>query len=403
MHRLCSNDRARIKRIRASQLSVNLVLCSVITFVVFSIASPIASSARADNLTLEISGTTIELDGEILIEAVDKSLYFRSTDGKIWFVKPEQIKAKDDDDSVVKPITKKKLGKQLLAELPDGFRIYETKHYVIAYQNELAYARWIGGLYESRLYRAFETFWQKKKKFDLDKPDFPLTAIIFGSKAQYGQYVTRELGAGQTMVAYYNLQTNRVTMYDLTADRRNPNQALDDRKIDQILQNPAVIPMVATIIHEGTHQLIFNRGMQTRFAETPLWLNEGLAIYFETPNLKSARGWRVPGLVNRGRLRNFIQYYPKREKDALKKMIESDDRLRDPETALDGYAEAWAFNHFLLNKRSEEYVNYLKFMSTKKALITDEPATRVAEFKRFLGDDLGVLDKAFIEYVRGLK
>ncbi len=403
MDRFCSLDWRHPQPARSSHFDGKLILCLIATFLIFATVPSLESVSQADNLTLEISGKTIELDGEILIEAVDKSLYFQSIDGKIWFVKPDQIKAKTDDDSEIKPISKKQLGKQLLTELPDGFRIYETKHYVIAYQNELAYARWIGGLYESRLYRAFETFWKKKKKFDLDKPSFPLAAIIFGSKAQYDQHVQRELGAGQTMVAYYNLQTNRVTMYDLTSDRRNPSQDLDARKIDQILRNPAVIPMVATIIHEGTHQLIFNRGIQTRFAETPLWLNEGLAIYFETPNLKSARGWRVPGLVNDGRLRNFIQYYPNREKDALKKMLESDDRLRDPETALDGYAEAWAFNHFLLNKHSEAFVDYLKFMSTKKALITDEPATRVADFKKFLGEDLGALDEEFIEYVRGLK
>jgi hypothetical protein len=347
MDRFCSLDWRHPQPARSSHFRGKLILCLIATFLIFATVPSLESVSQADNLTLEISGKTIELDGEILIEAVDKSLYFQSIDGKIWFVKPDQIKAKTDDDSEIKPISKKQLGKQLLTELPDGFRIYETKHYVIAYQNELAYARWIGGLYESRLYRAFETFWKKKKKFDLDKPSFPLAAIIFGSKAQYDQHVQRELGAGQTMVAYYNLQTNRVTMYDLTSDRRNPSQDLDDRKIDQILRNP--------------------------------------------------------GLVNDGRLRNFIQYYPNREKDALKKMLESDDRLRDPETALDGYAEAWAFNHFLLNKHSEAFVDYLKFMSTKKALITDEPATRVADFKKFLGEDLGALDEEFIEYVRGLK
>ena len=124
---------------------------------------------RADNLTLEIDGSTVNIEGEILIEAQDASLYFQGNDGKIWFVKPEQIKAKVDTESDFKPISKKELGKKLLAELPPGFRIYETKHYVIAYQNELAYARWIGGLYESRLYRGFETFWKKKKKVDNKK------------------------------------------------------------------------------------------------------------------------------------------------------------------------------------------------------------------------------------------
>ena len=362
-----------------------------------------SSCVNADSLTLEIDGSTVNIEGEILIEAEDESLYFRGSDGKIWFVKPEQIKNKIDSDSELKPISKKDLGKKLLAELPSGFRIYETKHYVIAYQNELAYARWIGGLYESRLYRAFETFWKKKKKFKLDDPKFPLVAIIFGSKAEYDQYMTRELGAGQSMVAYYNLLTNRVTMYDLTADRRNLNQNLDDRKIDQILQTPAAIPMVATIIHEGTHQLMFNRGVQTRFAEAPLWLNEGLAIFFETPHINSARGWRVPGLVSHTRMTDFIRYLPSRPADSLQTLIQSDKRLRNQETAIAAYAEAWAFNHFLLNKHSVKYVKYLKLMSTKRALLEDTPDTRLADFRRFLGEDLNSLDQEFLEYMRKLK
>jgi hypothetical protein len=356
-----------------------------------------------DHLTLLINGRTVELEGEILIEAKDKSLYFREVDGKIWFVEPGQIQVKVDVDEPVEPLSKKEIGKRLLKELPKGFRIYETKHYVIAYQNEVAFARWVSGLYESRLYRAFETFWVKKKKFKLVDPQYPLIAIIFGSHAQYQQYVDRELGPGQTMIAYYNLQTNRVTMYDLTADQRNPNQPMNDRNIDRVLQNPAAITMVATIIHEATHQLIFNRGVQTRFAETPLWLNEGLAMFFEAPDLRSRTGWQVPGKVFEMRLIRFRQFLATRPADSLKTLIMSDKRLRGADTAIDAYAEAWALNHFLLNRRSKEYVRYLKHMSTKRVLYEDSPETRLADFQQFLGEDLAELDKEFMAYVRRLR
>lgn len=361
------------------------------------------TSLRADNLTLQLNGKSVELVGEILIEAQDSSLYFRSHDGKIWFVKPTEIVKKTDNDDAVPPINKKELGKQLLAELPAGFKIYETKHYVIAYQTEPAYARWIGGLYEGRLYRGFEQFWEKKKKLPLSDPAFPLVAIIFESSAEYNRYVTQELGAGQSMVAYYNLQTNRITLYDLTAELRNPNQPLDDRSIEQIVQTSAAIPMVATIIHEGTHQLMFNRGVQTRFAETPLWLNEGLAIYFETPALDSARGWKAPGLVNEQRLLEFRRNLATRPADALQRMIQSDEPFRNAETAIASYAEAWAFNHFLLNKHSEQFVKYVTQTSAKKPLIADSPEKRLAEFQEFLGDDWQALDQEFIEYARNLR
>lgn len=364
-----------------------------------------ATLAHADHLTLSLSGKTVELEGEILIEAQDKSLYFRQNNGRIWFVQPETIQAKTDDDSVVDPISKEELGKQLLKELPDGFRIYETKHYVIAYQTEIAYARWVGGLYESRLYGAFEKFWEKRKKFKLEDPEFPLAVIVFGSKAQYQQFVDRELGPGQNMIAYYNIQSNRVTMFDLTAGQRAPNQKLDnDRKISEVLRNPAAIPMVATMIHEATHQLIFNRGIQTRFAEAPLWLNEGIAMYFEAPNLRSRHGWTSPGNIFEQRLVQFRRSLGQRDGPAsLKSLISDDTRLRNQDTALDAYAEAWALNHFLLNRKQKEFTAYLKHMSQKKALDEDTPDKRLAEFKEFFGDSLSELDDDFIKYVRRLK
>lgn len=380
---------------------------SILTFcflLLLSLTAP-ATIANADHLTLTISGKTVELDGEILIEAVDKSLYFRQNTGKIWFVQPDQIVSKVDDDAATDPISPDDLGKQLLKELPDGFRIHKTKHYVIAYQNEVDFARWIGGLYESRLYHAFEKFWVKRKKLDLEEPQYPLVAIVFGSRAQYLQHVERELGPGQNAIAYYNIQTNRVTMFDLTAEQKRPGQVFrNDRQIEEILRNPSAVRMVATIIHEATHQLIFNRGVQTRFAESPLWLNEGLAMFFEAPNLSASHGWTAPGKIFDERLIQFRKDLARRDGPrSLEMLISTDQRLRDQQTAASGYAEAWALNHFLLNRKPEQFVKYLKFMGKKKALVEDSPEQRLADFIRFFGDDLEMIDKEFVRYIRKLK
>lgn len=374
------------------------------SFVVWGIlAMAMVPALHADTLTLVVKGQERQLEGDILIEAQDKSLYFRENTGRIWFVKPDQIKAKVDVEEPCKPISKKELGKRLLRELPEGFRVFETKHYVIAYQNEYAYARWLGGLYEGRLYRSFNLFWDKRKKFDLEKPIYPLVAIVFGSKAEYDRYKERELGPGQEMVAYYNVQNNRVAMYDLTVGNLPAGQKLNDRRIEQVLQNPAAINMVATMIHEGTHQLLFNRGVQTRFADCPLWINEGLAMYFEAPDLTSQRGWQKPGLIFRQRLVRFVDFAKRRPVNSLETLISEDDRLRDEDTALDAYAEAWALNHFLLNRRSDEYVDYLRHMSAKAPLEVDGAETRLKEFKKFFGDDLQELDKEFLNYISRMR
>jgi hypothetical protein len=380
----------------------SMQLRQLIVFAIFAVAN-FCCVADADSLILVINGKEVQLEGEVLIEAQDKSLYFREVDGKIWFVEPQQIKARIDTEKPSPPLSFKAVGKRLLKELPAGFRIYETKHYVIAYQNEVAFARWISGLYESRLYRAFETFWEKKKKIKLSDPAYPLIAIVFGSKAQYQQYVDRELGPGQTMEAYYNLQTNRIALYDVTAAQRNPSQPLTSRNIERVLQNPNSIFLVATIIHEATHQLMFNRGLQTRFAESPLWMNEGIAMYFEAPDLRSKTGWRVPGKVFELRLNRFRRYLASRPADSLRTLLATDNRLRDPDSATDAYAESWAFNHYLFNKKSDQYVDYIKFMSKKKALESDTPETRIADFERFFGEGLAELDRQFVAYVSELR
>jgi hypothetical protein len=353
------------------------------------------ADVSADTIRIQRNGKTVDVEGEVLIEAQDESLLFQTRNGQLLIVKAEEIQEKTLVDEPTQPYTADEIGEQLLEELPDGFRIYKTDQYVIAYQTELQYAKWIGGLYEKRLYKAFRTFW-KKKKFDLEKPAFPFVAIVFKSKEEYTRYVQRELGEPPgSMVAYYNLMTNRVAMYDLTGDfdtRRRP--------IDEVLRNPRAIPMVATIIHEGTHQLIFNTGMQTRLAESPLWMNEGLAIYFETPNLDNARGWRLPGLVNYDRLLRFRESLSVRQKNSLETLIASNDRFNnDPETSLDAYAESWALNYFLLKRKTSQYVDYIKFMSQKKRLETDSPETRLKEFKQFFGEDLATLDEEFLNYV----
>jgi hypothetical protein len=373
----------------------NTILVGLLTIVSFTVA-------EADEVTIERSGKTIELSGSIQIEAQDHSLLFEANDGKLWIIKPDEVRSTQKTAYPVSSITQEDLSEQLLAELPAGFKILKKKHYVIAYQTEIAYAKWIAGLYESRLYPAFEKFW-KRKKVDLTKEKYPLVIIIFANQLEYERYVVRELGElPGSMVAYYNLMTNRVAMYDLTADRIGATP-IDERKIDQILSDPRAIPMVATIIHEATHQLIFNRGMQQRLADTPLWLNEGLALFFEAPDLRSKRGWRTPGRINRPRLDLFVRNYANRSDSSIVDMITDDTRFQNAETGLSAYADAWAFVHFLLNRKPIEFAAYLQHMATHKPQVTVTPQQRLSDFTRFFGEDLVALERDFIKYMKKLR
>jgi hypothetical protein len=131
-----------------------------------------------------------------------------------------------------------------------------------------------------------------------------------------------------------------------------------------------------------------------------LWLSEGLAMFFETPDLTSSKGWRTIGAVNRPRLVRFRQYLKTRYADSLETLIADDKRFRDTTTALDAYAEAWALNYFLINHYPEEYAAYLKLLGEKGPLLTDSPDVRVAEFRKAFGKELDELDREFQQQLR---
>ena len=48
-------------------------------------------------------------------------------------------------------------------------------------------------------------------------PEFPLVAIVFADQASYARFAHTELGdSASSIIGYYSLATNRMTMYDLT-------------------------------------------------------------------------------------------------------------------------------------------------------------------------------------------
>ena len=254
-------------------------------------------------------GSGRHVTGRILVEAQDGGLLLEGQDRVIWIVQPGEITERRTDDTPFAPLDREQLTQQVLRELPDGFRVHHTAHYLIVYNTSRAYAQWSGALYE-RLYRAFYNFWEGLGVPLQDAP--PLVAVVLRDRASYVDYSRRELGdAAASIIGYYSLKTNRIISYDLTGieELQSGGARINSLKhINQLLAQPSAERTVATVIHEATHQLAFNCGLQTRFADNPLWLSEGLAVYFESPDLNSQKGWRQIGGLNRARLQQWQQY-----------------------------------------------------------------------------------------------
>jgi hypothetical protein len=357
-----------------------------------------ADSRPVERITFFADGKQETVAGRILIEAQDGGVLVESPDGGQHTIEGTAILSRQKTEAPFKPLTAAELGEELLTKLPPGFRVHTTPHYVICYNTSREYAEWTSSLFE-RLYKAFTTYW-KRQGMDLREPEFPLVVIAFADRSSYESASQAVLGdAVRNIVGYYNLKTNQVNMYDLTGAEsvRGPgNRRGSQREITQMLSQRAAVPLVATIVHEATHQIAFNCGLQTRLSDIPLWLCEGMAVYFEAPDLSSSRGWRGIGRVNYPRLATFRRNLPNWRRDSLITLLADNQRFRNPGTAVAAYADAWALNYYLIKYQPKQYAAYLEMLAEKQPLAEDDPDTRLAEFKAHFGD-LRTLEREFLQ------
>jgi hypothetical protein len=334
-----------------------------------------------------------EVAGRILVEAADGGLLLIGQDGRLWTIDKGELVSRRDAGESFRSLSAAALGRQLKAELGNGFDVLSTKHYVICTSASREYARWCGALFE-RLFTSFHNYW-KQRGLKLLEPEFPLVALVFSSEKEFAAFATKDAGADTaTAKGYFSIGSNRMVMYDLTAGAQGD--------IAGIL---AAAPFnIATVIHEATHQIAFNSGMHTRYADNPLWLVEGMAMYFETPDLTSKSGWNTAGAVNDLRLGQFEEFAAgRRRPDSLATLISSDRRFTDAEQMADAYAEAWALSHFLIRAKKEAYVKYLATLSAKPRLVWNTPEERLKEFREAFGDDLGQINSEMLKHLKKLK
>ena len=384
-----------------------LQLATWFIFLILGLEVSVQTASAIETVDVDQDGASFSVQGEIVVEASDGGMILRDRQGKLWPLQPEQIKKRRTDDIPFALMEQAELGKEILKELPSGFSIHKTKHYLICYNTSKAYAQWCGGLFE-RLFRAYNNYWMRRD-MSLSPPEMPMVAIICKDKETWHHYAGREVGnAVDSIDGYYNLITNRIATYDLTANPQTSGRASKSRNISEInrlLSQPQAGQLVATVIHEATHQIAFNCGIQQRLSDIPIWLNEGMAMYFETPDLRSKKGWRGMGEINMNRLVQFRNYLQRRPGDSLYSMIANgkrmqgrseDKRFGGQQGILDAYSEAWAVTYFLLTYQQDDFIKYLKFLSEKKPGRAESEEQKIEDFEKFFGD-LESLDKKFTQ------
>lgn len=343
--------------------------------------------------------TLREVAGRVLTTAADGGILLEGQDSRLWTIEPDQLLERTTGTEEFVPMAPAALTQQILEELGTGFEVVASRHYLIATSAGRPYAQWCAGLFE-RLYTAFQNYWRQRGLVPRE-PEFPLVAIVMKNQREFAHFAALDAGPdAATAKGYYSIENNRIVLYDLTANGNGPatTSAEISRRVGAVPFN------IATVIHEATHQIAFNSGLHTRLADNPMWVTEGMAMFFETPDLTSRAGWRTVGAVNDLRQRQFLEFSAKRRpSDSLASLVRSDERFTNSEQSGDAYAEAWALTYFLAKVRRDEYVAYLEMLRGKPRLVWNTPEERLTQFRNAFGGDLHQLDADFVRYLRKLK
>lgn len=365
----------------------------------------LAIPALADTVTFQDeTGKTITVNGNVLVEDPAQTILLEGPDSQHYIISRREIVSREKSDKEVPIYSKQQLRKALEKEFGAKFKIHQTNNYMIVYGCGPDYARAAGTLFE-RAYAFFTNYFRNKGGFQFDKPKLPLVAVIYASREDYVRAIAPYLGPSASSTAgLYMPLTNRMYMYDAfggqtgellrEASSINPSGS-------GALANALRDQNIATIIHEGIHQIAYNTGFHHRHNRNPLWLVEGMAMYFEAPDADSKTGWKGAGNINRERLEHFSKMYTRRQPDALVRLVTQDDYFRNAGTANDAYAEAWALTYYFARAKSTSYVKYLRLVNDRKPMEPYLPEERLRDFRTAFGKSPEDIEIDFRRFMSG--
>ena len=300
---------------------------------------------------------------------------------------------------------RKAIAKKLLEEFGDEFNVKSTERYLFVYDTSEGYVDWCARLFES-LEDGFRRF-AVKNELNLKERVEPMIVVVFATKNEFVHYASQETAGADKIAAYYNMQTNRVALYDLS-ETEGTRYALSKRRRESLetrefLSRPNAAFNVATIVHEATHQIAFNRGLFLRFGPVALWSVEGLSLLFETPNGKASQGgwgYRSSFPTNERQLALFKNFAKTtQQRDPIRDLIRQDSFMNDVQGS---YSTSWALFYYLYKKQPKELAKYLNELASKPPCVVYAPEERIADFEKYFGDDWDKLTQSLLRFVRRL-
>jgi hypothetical protein len=287
------------------------------------------------------------------------------------------------------PATKAALAEQLRSARLTGFQSKETRRYLYLYNCSELFAEAASRILET-MFRGVVGYFQAQE-IPVAPPEVPLIVIIFRTAAEFQEF--RRMP--EDTVAYYDVLSNQVVMYE-------------ESKLWRIKPELATAQAIATIAHEGTHQILHNIGVQQRLSIWPMWLNEGLAEFFAPTTADRQLKWKGVGQPNDLRLFELEQWLKNRTpEDADGQLVaQTVGAVRLTST---GYAAAWALTSYLAKNQRAAFHECIRQASRLGPLEVPGRVVppgvlpdNVRRFKTCFGEDLADIERCLILHLKTL-
>ncbi len=296
------------------------------------------------------------------------------------------------------PNTIDQMERALRADEFATFRVVKTEHYLVLFQCSERFARDSADLLEELHEKLTGAL--RKQSLPVNPAEFPLVAIIFQSEDDFR--ANRKIAA--EVQAYYDILSNRIFFFE-------------NGKRDTTAPEVSALRKPQTVVHEGTHQLLHNVGIQHRMSPWPIWLVEGLAEYCSPPKPLKGGGtdWAGLGQINVMHLTTIRDL-----DDPMSSMVRGGPKApsgrdrgqplveylvtRTDLTPTD-YALSWGLTHYLARDRDRfpQFVAYIRKLNRLKPFEKRNPDEQLADFREAFGKDLAKLDAQVGKHLAKLK
>jgi hypothetical protein len=315
----------------------------------------------------------------------EREVVLMGRDGQLWQFGPGEARDYRKTSDRFYGYSAGELRSILQRELGGRFDVSGTRHYLVAHPRGER-DEWADRFED--LYRRFVHYFTVRG-FTLAEPPFPLVGIVCRNREEFSRYAAaRGAPSGGGVLGFFSNQTNRIVLYDVGGG---------DTGAAGWQQN------AATVVHEATHQMAFNTGIHSRYAQPPLWVAEGLATMFEGV-VAAGRGSDGPpkARANPSRLAVFrAGVAAEHRPEMLAELVAADRLFRAAPAA--AYAEAWALTFYLVETQPARYAEYLARTARRPAFERYSSKQRTADFTSVFGDDWRMLEARLLRFIDELR